>query len=100
MTRIEREQHTVARMIRIHCRHKERNRELCADCQVLLEYALMRLENCPFGEKKTSCRKCPVHCYRPDMKERIKAEMRYSGPRMIYLHPTAAIHHIISEIRR
>lgn len=99
MTRIEREQKTVEQMIRIYCRHREGNRELCADCKALLDYALKRLENCPFGEKKSSCRKCSVHCYRPDMKERIRLVMRYSGPRMIFYHPLAAIRHIITELR-
>ncbi len=99
MTRIEREQKTVAKMIQIYCRHREGNRELCADCTALLEYARKRLANCPFSENKSSCRKCSVHCYRPDMKERIKGVMRYSGPRMIFHHPIAAIRHIISELR-
>jgi len=96
MNRIEREQRTVAQMIRIYCRHKEGNRELCPDCLALLEYARLRLSKCPFGENKTSCRKCTVHCYRPDMKERIKAVMHYSGPRMILHHPITAIRHLIS----
>ncbi len=99
MTRIEREQQTVEQMIRIYCRHREGNRELCADCTALLNYARKRLENCRFGEDKSSCRKCTVHCYRPDMKERIRAVMRYSGPRMIFYHPLAAIRHIITELR-
>jgi len=100
MTRIEREQKTVAQMIRIYCRHHEGNRELCDDCTALLEYARRRLANCPLGEDKTSCRKCTVHCYRPDMKERVRAVMRYSGPRMILYHPVAALRHAISELRR
>ncbi len=100
MTRIEREQRTVEQMIRIYCRHKEGNRDLCPDCKVLLEYARIRLSKCPFGENKTSCRKCTVHCYRPDMKESIKAVMRYAGPRMIIYHPVAAIRHLITELRR
>lgn len=100
MTRIERERQTVENMIRIYCRRKEGNQELCPDCTALLEYARMRLANCPFQEKKSSCRKCTVHCYRRDMKERIKAVMRYSGPRMIIYHPLAAIRHIITEATR
>lgn len=87
-------------MIRIYCRHKEGNRELCPDCRSLLEYAHIRLTKCPFGEIKSSCRKCTVHCYRPDMKERIRTVMRYAGPRMIFYHPVAAIRHMIVEIRR
>lgn len=98
MTRIEKEQRTVEQMIRIYCRHKDKSDELCPDCQALLEYARMRLTKCPFGEKKTSCRKCTVHCYRADMKERIKAVMRYSGPRMLLYNPKAAILHLLSEM--
>lgn len=86
-------------MIRIYCRCKEGNAELCDDCRTLMEYARIRLSKCPFGEHKTSCRKCAVHCYRPDMKDRIKMVMRYAGPRMIYHHPIAALRHIISELR-
>jgi len=100
MTRIEKEQRTVAQMIQIYCRHKEGNRELCPECSALMEYARLRLSKCPFGENKTSCRKCTVHCYRPDMKDRIKAVMRYSGPRMIIYHPIAALRHLIAEFGR
>lgn len=99
MTRIEREQRTVAQMIRIYCLHREGNVELCPDCVALSEYARMKLSKCPFGEHKGSCRKCPVHCYRADMKERIRCVMRYSGPRMILYHPMATIRHLISECR-
>ncbi|MCM1369034.1 MAG: nitrous oxide-stimulated promoter family protein [Candidatus Amulumruptor caecigallinarius] len=98
MKRIEREKHTVEQMIRIYCRYKEGNRELCPDCVELLEYAKLRLSICPFGEDKSSCRKCRVHCYRPDMKEKIKIVMRYSGPRMIFFHPIAAVRHIAREM--
>ncbi|MEE0979305.1 MAG: nitrous oxide-stimulated promoter family protein [Muribaculaceae bacterium] len=100
MTRIEREQLTVELMIRLYCRQKEGNTELCHDCQALLEYARIRLSKCPFGERKSSCRKCAVHCYRPGMKDRIKSVMRYSGPRMILYNPMAAIRHFISELSR
>lgn len=99
MSLIEREQKTVARMIRIYCRHKEGNRELCPDCAALLEYARARLSGCPFGARKASCRKCAVHCYRQDMRARIRMVMRYSGPRMIFYHPIPAIRHLISELR-
>ncbi|MCM1450396.1 MAG: nitrous oxide-stimulated promoter family protein [Clostridiales bacterium] len=96
MTHIEREQLNVEQMIRIYCRRKEGNRELCPDCVALLKYAKQRLVKCPFGENKTSCRKCTVHCYRPDMKERIRSVMRYSGPWMMIYHPIATIRHIIT----
>ena len=55
-------------MIRLYCRRKEGNKELCPQCLELLEYARTRLSRCPFGENKTTCRLCPVHCYKPEMK--------------------------------
>jgi len=57
---------TVAAMVRIYCRDKHGSRRgaLCGPCSNLLEYANERLEKCPFGEDKTTCRDCPIHCYR------------------------------------
>ena len=98
MANIDRDIRTVTRMIHIYCRHKEGNAELCSRCAELLDYSVKRLSKCPFGADKTSCRKCRVHCYSPDMKVRIKEVMRYAGPRMIIYHPVAAIRHIFSEI--
>ena len=62
---------------------------LCPECAALLDYALRRLDSCRFGNGKPSCRKCPVHCYRADMRERIRTVMRWAGPRMIFHHPSA-----------
>lgn len=36
---IEKEQRTAEQMIRIYCRYKEGNKELCPTCQQLLHYA-------------------------------------------------------------
>lgn len=93
MTRIEKEKHVIGIMIRVYCRHKEHNAELCPDCRALLEYACQRLSRCPFGDAKTSCRKCRVHCYRPEMRERIRQVMRFSGPRMLLYEPMEALRH-------
>lgn len=94
MSRIEQEKKTVELMLRLYCRKKERNIPLCPDCAALLKYAHERLEHCPFGEHKTSCQHCRVHCYRPDMAERMRRVMRYSGPRMLFYHPWAALRHL------
>lgn len=59
-TRIRQEQEIVAQMVRIYCRQKEKHTDLCPDCKELLQYAHARLSHCPFGEKKTTCRLCPV----------------------------------------
>lgn len=95
---IAEEKTTAERMIRLYCRHKEGNMDLCADCRRLLEYALARLDHCPHGEAKPTCRKCTVHCYRHEEREKIRAVMRYSGPRMMIYHPGAALRHLWREM--
>ena len=87
-------------MIGIYCRGNHggndgNKKELCDFCKKLEEYALFRTEKCPFMETKTFCSNCKVHCYKPEMREKIREVMRYSGPRMIFHHPAAAIHHVI-----
>lgn len=98
--RIEEEKYVVELMIRLYCRKCEGHDVLCPECQELLDYARNRLDHCRFGARKPTCRKCPVHCYRPEMKERIKAVMRWSGPRMMLYHPIAAFRHILHELKQ
>ena len=94
MTRIEREKITVAQMIALYCRKKEGNKELCPACEELLAYAHQRLDRCPFGNDKPTCKKCTVHCYKPDMRERMRTVMRFTGPRLIFYHPVGALAYI------
>lgn len=90
MGRIAIEKKTVQAMIRIYCRdHK--HVQPCASCQALEEYALKRLDRCPFGEEKPACKDCTVHCYKPAMREDIRKVMRYAGPRMLWHHPWLSI---------
>ena len=70
---------------------------LCGECRELLEYSLARLDHCKFGNTKTKCHKCPVHCYRPDMREKIRTVMRFSGPRMLLYHPLEALRYLFSR---
>lgn len=96
--RIEREKNSIETMIRLYCQENHgSNAALCQECAGLLEYARQRLEHCPFGEAKTKCSACKVHCYRPDMREKVIAVMRYSGPRMIYKDPLAALRHLLGK---
>ena len=61
-------------MIRIYCRGNHGTKEkLCEDCQALREYAVTRTQKCPFMETKTFCSACKVHCYSPQMQQRVKA---------------------------
>lgn len=99
--RLARERRTVEVMIDVYCREQHGVRDdLCAGCRELADYARSRLKRCPFQERKPTCARCPVHCYRPDMRERIRAVMRYAGPRMIYRHPLLALLHLADGLRR
>ncbi|MBN1661257.1 MAG: nitrous oxide-stimulated promoter family protein [Anaerolineae bacterium] len=99
-SRMEREKRTVETMIALYCRGQHAAQHgLCDECNALLAYARQRLEKCPFQEAKTTCTKCPIHCYQPEMRERVRAVMRYAGPRMIYRHPILAILHLLDSRR-
>lgn len=95
-----RERKTIEVMVALYCHSYHRNDKLCSDCRELLDYALEHLEKCPFQEHKTTCVKCPVHCYKPVMRERVRAVMRYAGPRMSYRHPILALFHFIDGLRK
>lgn len=91
----EREKRVVSLMIKLYCNKKHGTRgELCPECRELSDYAMLRSDKCPFMETKTFCSNCKVHCYREEMRERIRAVMRFSGPRMIFFHPIMAVHHM------
>ena len=94
----EREKRTVSLMIRLYCRKKHgTTKELCSECEALRAYAMMRSDKCPFMETKTFCSNCRVHCYKPEMREKIREVMRFSGPRMIFSHPVMAVRHVIES---
>ena len=100
--RITREKKTIEAMVHIYCKkhHETKADMLCSGCTEFLEYGKMRLDKCPFQEKKSTCGKCLIHCYKPDMKEKVKVIMRYSGPRMLLHHPGLAMHHVVDGFRK
>ncbi|MCE9613585.1 MAG: nitrous oxide-stimulated promoter family protein [Lentisphaerae bacterium] len=96
--RLRRERQTIVLMIGMYCRrHHGGKGGLCQACRELHDYAMLRLDRCRFGADKPTCVKCPVHCYKPDMRERVRAVMRDSGPRMLWRHPYLALMHVIDE---
>ncbi|MFA9398109.1 MAG: nitrous oxide-stimulated promoter family protein [Clostridiaceae bacterium] len=98
--KIENQKAILEIMIKMYCNKKHKTKEgLCEECGVLFEYAIERLENCKFGENKTSCGMCKVHCYKEDMRDEIRKVMKFSGPRMILYHPKALIKHGIESIK-
>lgn len=95
-TKREREKKMVSEMIALYCRKNHGTKgTLCPECAALNLYARQRSDKCPFMETKTFCSNCKVHCYKPEMREKIRIVMRFSGPRMIFHHPVAAIRHVI-----
>jgi hypothetical protein len=99
--RIAREKRTIRAMVEIYCRaHHGTAGRLCGDCDELLDYALCRLDRCPFGADKPTCAKCPIHCYKPTMREEVRQVMRYAGPRMLYRHPILGLLHCLDGLRR
>ena len=91
----------VELMIRLYCAKKHKCKYgLCTECNELLEYVKLRRGKCPWGDKKPFCSNCKIHCYKPEMRERIKNVMRFSGPRMILYHPAIAVKHLIETKRQ
>ena len=98
-TKREREKRLISQMIALYCKKNHGGKTLCPDCTALEAYARQRSDKCPFLETKTFCSNCRVHCYKPEMREKIRAVMRFSGPRMIFYHPVTAVRHVIETKR-
>lgn len=106
-TKREREKAVVSEMIVLYCRKQHgRKNGLCPECEALAAYARQRSDKCPFMETKTFCSNCKVHCYKHanpeigiEMREKIRAVMRFSGPRMIFRHPVMAVRHVL-EVKK
>lgn len=92
-SRIEREKITVEKMIRLYCKLNHEN-NLCGYCDEIIDYAMNRLDKCPYSNDKPACTNCPVHCYNKQMRDKIKEIMRFSGPKMMFHHPVLAVFHI------
>ena len=91
---------TIVAMTRIYCHaHHQHNRgqEICDECLAFTAFAKFRLFKCPYGQEKPTCKQCPTHCYRKDMKEMARTIMVYSGPRMLLKHPYLAIRHLLHD---
>ena len=96
---INEEKEIISLMINLYCRKNHKQNNICTECSSLLDYTFKRIENCPQREVKTFCSSCKTHCYKKDMREKIRKVMRFSGPRMIFYHPVLAVKHIIDKTR-
>lgn len=100
--RLKREHATLQCMTEIYCAHHHTPYEgkPCARCEYLLRYASVRLEKCPYGDKKPTCARCPVHCYKKQQRQQVRAIMRFAGPRMTWRHPWRSLTHFCDRFRR
>lgn len=90
------EKMVISKMIGIYCKgnkHDRKGKKLCSSCSLLEDYSYKRIEKCPYMETKTFCSNCKTHCYKADMREKMRTVMRYSGPRLILHHPILLIKH-------
>lgn len=95
----EKELRVVTLMLKKYCNgnHGTKKGELCDECAELLKYVEFRREKCPFGDGKPFCSNCRIHCYKPQMREKIREVMRYSGPRIVVDYPVLATRHLIES---
>lgn len=101
LKRIDREAKTIKSMIKLYCHaHHHPKERICAKCDALAQYALSRLQRCPFEGDKPVCSKCAIHCYQTEKRQIIRSVMRYSGPRMLRKHPYLAMMHMIDRLRK
>lgn len=96
-SRIDREKEVVGRMIELYCKKRLGMTEVSEEYKALEMYAHKRLDMCKFGNDKPACKQCPIHRYKPEMREKIRAIMRWAGPRMLIYDPIAAIRHLFNK---
>ena len=89
----EKEKQMIKEMISLYCRKNHHSKQLCTDCNELLNYANIRIDKCPFMETKTFCSGCQVHCYQKEYRSQVKKVMRFSGKYMLFYHPLLTIKH-------
>jgi hypothetical protein len=100
-SKIENEKSAVEQMIKLYCRKHHAGDTIsfpCDECSTMIDYAFLKLDKCIYGDKKPSCKNCSSHCYNQKMRDKIKAVMRYSGPRLIYYYPILSIKYLINKI--
>lgn len=98
---------TIKFMISLYCKknhtadesHLLGGESMCGECQGLFEYATKRIGHCPHKETKTFCSVCKTHCYAPQMREKMREVMKFSGPRMMLYRPNLAISHIVCTVK-
>ncbi len=55
---------------------------VCHECREFLLYAFDRRLRCPL-EDRPVCKRCPVHCYASEHRDKVREIMRFSGQYLI-----------------
>lgn len=92
-------------MIKVYCKHCHKkhyeikktfgSKDICKECEEVYNYSKERTDKCKFIATKTFCSACPSHCYKKDMKEKIKKIMSFSSKRMFFYNPIMTLKHLI-----
>lgn len=94
---IAREKNTFKKMVAIYCH--DLHGDLCSECLALLNTLEHALIECPYGDDKPLCSKCPTNCLEEETRLAISNVMRYSGPRMLYRHPALTLLHVLDTMK-
>ena len=99
--RLKREHATLVCMTDIYCahHHEQYSSGPCESCVELMNYSATPLAKCPYGQNKPTCTNCPIHCYKKQPREQVRAIMRFSGPRMAIRHPWRSLQHLADQFR-
>jgi len=81
--RIKKDAKILKKFVSVYCNKNHADREknesgYCDECFEVLNYALKRDEKCPL-DPKPKCKDCKIHCYKPEMRQKIKEIMKFSG---------------------
>ena len=97
--KIQKEEEVVTLMINLYYKKCKDAKGKDEEKEDLLNYVRLRLSKCPFGDNKTFCSNCKIHCYLPEYRAKIKKVMRFSGPRMLFYHPVIAVRHVAQTLK-
>jgi len=81
--RIKKDSKILRKFVYVYCKNNHLDRAknsdgYCDECYEVLNYALKRDEKCPL-DPKPKCKDCKIHCYKPEMRQKIKEIMKFSG---------------------
>lgn len=58
-------------------------RRLCGECASFMEYAMSRRMKCPLEAGKPTCKRCRIHCYGTEQRQKVREIMAWSGRRLM-----------------